>query len=89
MLITREQVTVLCQEHPVQWAHASPCSGRRSGHRQNDIALYISAVVASDSAAAVDSSCPEPTLTHSLSHPQSSGRNYEGEVKQDLLILLI
>jgi hypothetical protein len=37
-----------------------------------------SAVIASDGAATVDSSCKEPTWTQSLSHPQSIGRNTEG-----------
>ena len=42
MLIAGEQLAasaadVLCQEQPVQWVHASPYSGLRSGHRQNDI----------------------------------------------------
>lgn len=38
-----------------------------------------SADIASDGAANVDSSCMGPTLTRSLSHPQSRGRNTEGK----------
>lgn len=47
MLIAGEQLAasvadVLCQEQPVRWAHASPCTGLRSGHKQNDIFLLFS-----------------------------------------------
>jgi hypothetical protein len=47
MLIAGEQLAasvpdVLCQEQPVQWTHASPYNGLRSGRRQNDILVLFS-----------------------------------------------
>jgi hypothetical protein len=55
--------------------HRTAASGAVTGKM---IFYAYSAVIASDGAATVDRSCMEPTLTQSLSHPQSIGRNTEG-----------
>jgi len=66
--------------------HRTAASGAVTGKM---IFYTYSAVIASDGAATVDSICMKPTLTQSLSHLQSIGRNTEGKVILGLPIILI